>query len=35
MKPKMEKYLSYFRIIGYDREITIKAERLISKPFGS
>ena len=29
----MEKYLSYFRIVGYDREIVIKAKTLMSKPF--
>jgi hypothetical protein len=29
---KKEKYLSYFRIVDYDREIAIKAERLMSKP---
>jgi hypothetical protein len=30
---KKEKLLSYFRIIGYDREIAVKAETLMSEPF--
>ena len=32
MKPKKWKLVPYFRIFGYDREIALKTETLISKP---
>ena len=33
VKPKKARQIAIFRIIGYDHEIAIKAETLMSKPF--